>query len=93
MREALASAIYLALKDASCGTPALSMRVPVARDAVRRSRGELLELAAELRQASVASVQGIAATRLLIGDGAGPLYNELEYGALGAAVLRARASL
>jgi hypothetical protein len=33
VREALASGIYLTLKDARSGTPPLPMRVPVARDA------------------------------------------------------------
>ena len=93
VREALASTIYLTLKDSRSGTPPFSMRVPVARDAVRRSRGELLELAAELREASAPSVQGIAKASLLARDGTGPLYYEREPGALRAAVLRARDSL
>lgn len=93
MREAIASAIYQTLKDASVGVPPTSMRVPPARDAVRRNRRELLELAAELRQASGVSARGVAATCLLLGDGTGPLYYETEYGALRAAVFRARSWL
>jgi hypothetical protein len=57
-REALAGAIYLALKDASLGTSPLSVRVPIARDAIRRNRPELLALAAELRQATDVSPRG-----------------------------------
>jgi hypothetical protein len=89
-REALASAIYLVLKDAGRSTSPLSVRVPVARDAVRRSRPELLALAAELRQAADVSVRGVAAARLLVSDGTGPLYCDVGDGALHAAVFRAR---
>jgi hypothetical protein len=93
MRDAVASAIYQTLKDAAVGVPPYSMRVPPARDAVRRNRRELLELAAELHQAADVSARGVAATCLLVGDGAGPLYYEAEYGALRAAVFRARSWL
>jgi hypothetical protein len=90
MREAVASAIYQTLKDATVGVPPYSWRVPPAREAVRRNRRELLALAAELRQAADVSARGVAATRLLLGDGTGPLYYEAAYGALRAAVFRAR---
>jgi hypothetical protein len=93
MREALASAIYQTLKDASVGVPPTSVRVPPARDAVRRNRRELLELAAELRQATDVSPRGVAATCLLLGDGTGPLYYDAEYGVLRAAIFRARSWL
>lgn len=93
MREAVASSIYVTLKDASLGVPPSSVRVPPARDAVRHNRRELLELAAELRQASDVSARGVAATRLLLGDGAGPLYTEAEDGVLRAAISHARAWL
>jgi hypothetical protein len=92
-REALASAIYLVLKDAGRATSPFSARVPVARNAVRRSRPELLALAAELRQAADVSARGVAASRLLVSDGTGPLYCDVGYGALRAAVFRARAWL
>jgi hypothetical protein len=93
MREAVASGIYQTLKDATVGVPPRSMRVPPAREAVRRNRRELLELAAELRQAADVSARGVAATCLLLGDGSGPLYYEAEYGALRAAIFRARSWL
>jgi hypothetical protein len=92
-REALASAIYLMLKDANHPPPMFTPRVPVARDAVQRSRPELLALAAELRQAADVSPRGVATTRLLVADGTGPLYTNAGSRALGAAVLRARAWL
>ena len=92
-REVLASAIYLVLKDAGRATSPLSMRVPVARDAVRRSRPEPLALAAELRQSADVSVRGVAAARLLVSDGTGPLYCDVGYGALRDAIFRARAWL
>lgn len=92
-REAVAAAIYQTLKDATVGIPPYSMRVPPARDAVRRNRRELLDLAAELRQAEDVSARGMAATCLLLGDGTGPLYYEAEHGALRAAVIRATSSL
>ena len=75
------------------GLPRFLRRVPVARQAVRRNRRELLELAAELRQAAHVSARGVAATRLLVQDGTGPLYRGAEDGALRAAILRARCSL
>jgi hypothetical protein len=93
MREGVASAIYQTLKDASVGVPPTSMRVPPARDAVRRNRRELLELAAELRQATDVSARGVAATCVLLGDGTGPLYYEAEFGVLRAAIFRARSWL
>jgi hypothetical protein len=93
VREAVASSIYQTLKDATVGVPPYSMRVPPARDAVRRNRRELLELAAELRQAPDVSHRGVAATCLLLGDGTGPLYYKATYGALRAAVFRARSWL
>jgi hypothetical protein len=93
MREAVASAIYQTLKDASVGVRPTSVRVPPARGAVRRNRRELLELAAELRQASDVSARGVAATCVLLGDGTGPLYYEAEFGVLRAAIFRARSWL
>ena len=92
-REALAAAIYLALKDASLGSSPFSVRVPIARDAVRRNRSGALALAAELRQATDVSARGVAALRLLVGDGAGPLYCDDGSDALDAAVLRVRSWL
>ena len=93
LREAVASSIYQTLKDATAGVPPTSVRVPPARDAVRRNRRELLELAAELRQATDVSARGVAATCLLLGDGTGPLYYDAEYGVLRAAIFRARSWL
>jgi hypothetical protein len=69
------------------------VRVPPAREAVRRNRRALLGLAAELRQAEDVSPRGVAATCLLLSDGTGPLYYEAQYGALRAAVFRARSWL
>jgi len=92
-REAAASAIYQTVKDACVGMPSFAYRVPGSREAVRRNRRELLDLAAELRQPVHVSARGVAATRILIQDGTGPLYNETEYGALRAAIFRARSWL
>jgi hypothetical protein len=93
LREAVASAIYQTLEDATVGVPPTSMRVPPARGAVRRNRRELLGLAAELRQATDVSARGVAAACVLLVDGTGPLYHETEYGALRVAVFRVRSWL
>ena len=49
--------------------------VPIAREAIRRNRAALLGLAAELRQPAEVCPQGVAITRLLVTEGAGPLYD------------------
>ena len=52
--------------------PPFSVRVPIAGDAVRRNRPELLALAAELRQASDVSACEVAAASSLVTGGTGP---------------------
>jgi hypothetical protein len=90
MREMLASAIYGLLEQASRRPGIWTL---VARRAVQRNRAELLALAAALRQAPVVAPRGVAATRLLVTNGGGPLYNEDESGELEVAVGSARAWL
>ena len=54
--------------------PRAPARTPVRRDAVRLARGELLTLADRLLEPGPLSVQGVARARVLLRDGAGPLY-------------------
>jgi hypothetical protein len=49
-------------------------RVPLDRAAVERARGELEAVADLLSAEGPVSVQGVARIRLLLADGAGPLY-------------------
>jgi hypothetical protein len=55
-------------------SPRVPARAPVRRDAVRLARGELLTLADRLLEPGPLGVQGVARARVLLRDGAGPLY-------------------
>jgi hypothetical protein len=91
-RETLASAIYFVLQRASSRTRPSPAHVPIARESIGRNRAALLGLAADLRQPAEVCAQGVAITRLLVTEGAGPLYDH-NAAALEQAVSRARASL
>lgn len=55
-------------------SPRVPIRAPIRRDAVRLARGELLTLADRLLEPGPLGVQGVARARMLLRDGAGPLY-------------------
>ena len=93
-RETLAGAIYFVLQRAGRHSRPLPAHVPIAREAIRRNRAALLGLAADLRQPAEVGAQGVAITRLLVTEGAGPLYDyDASDAALEQTVSRARASL
>jgi hypothetical protein len=56
------------------GPSRMPVRAPVRRDAVRSARGELLTLADRLLEPGPLGAQGVARARVLLRDGAGPLY-------------------
>jgi hypothetical protein len=67
--------------------------MPARMAAVREAAAELEDLARRLVAPRPAAVRGIAQVRLLLTDGAGPLYSETAGEDLAAAVRRARAAL
>jgi hypothetical protein len=74
-------------------SPRVPVRAPVRRDAVRRARGELLTLADRLLEPGPLGVQGVARARVLLRDGAGPLYAAGTDADLGAELRAATAAL
>jgi hypothetical protein len=73
VRSGLAKGLRRAVADARCVSCARSSAVHVARPAVRACAPSLLALAAELGDRGVRP-RGVALTRRLLSDGAGPLY-------------------
>ena len=74
-------------------SPRVPVRAPVRRDAVRLARGELLTLADRLVERGPLGVQGVARARMLLRDGAGPLYAAGAETDLGAELRAATAAL
>jgi len=72
-RRVLARSLGRAMRAALPSGRAWRM-LPVRRDAVWGARAELEGLAARLMAAGPVNVQGVAQVRLLLADGAGPLY-------------------
>jgi hypothetical protein len=60
--------------ETSRPTSRAAVRVPVRREAVRRARPDLEALSRRLRSVELVNVRGVAMARLLLADGAGPLY-------------------
>ncbi|HXW79097.1 MAG TPA: hypothetical protein VEJ84_06335 [Acidimicrobiales bacterium] len=50
------------------------LSVPINRDALRRAKPDLEALSRRLRSVGLMNVRGVAMARLLLADGAGPLY-------------------
>jgi hypothetical protein len=74
-------------------SPRVPVRAPVRRDAVRLARGELLTLADRLVEPGPLGVQGVARARVLLRNGAGPLYAAGTEKDLGAELRAATAAL
>jgi hypothetical protein len=72
-RNALADGLRRTVADARSPRLTLSAAIHVARPAVRACAPDLLSLAAELRDDRV-RVRGVAMTRRMLMDGAGPLF-------------------
>jgi hypothetical protein len=49
--------------------------VPINREAVRRAKPDLEALSRRLQSVRLVNVRGVATTRMLLADGAGPLYH------------------
>jgi hypothetical protein len=73
-RLALARALARLIADAEPSARAMRFSVPICRRKVLRSRHALLELIDRLRSDEPVDARGLAQIRLLLSDGAGPLY-------------------
>jgi len=82
-RGALARAIRRLLDDATGPVQSGHFNVPICRSKVRRSKGTLEKLGDRLLGDGPLDARGLAQLRLLLSDGAGPIYshpgaNDLE---------------
>jgi hypothetical protein len=73
-RRRCAASLEGLLAEADSPPRALNPKVPLARAAIRDSRGGLDTLVERLRAPAYISPQGVAMITVLLGDGAGPLY-------------------
>jgi hypothetical protein len=73
-RSALAAALDAVIADAERGPTRFSVRVQPRRRAVRECTGDLLSLAARLRDGEPVDAQGVAMVAVLVRDGASPLF-------------------
>jgi hypothetical protein len=73
-RKRIAASLEQLLGEADSGPRAFTSRVPIARAAIRDSRGYLDTIVELLRTPAYISAQGVARISLLLSDGAGPLY-------------------
>lgn len=73
-RERLAAALDRVLTEASRPHPRLGTPVPICHEEVEVSRGEIVRLAARLRDPRPVHPRGVALLRGLLTDGTGPLY-------------------
>jgi hypothetical protein len=73
-RAEVASAVERSIGDARRPTPVFSARVPLRRAELLECAGDLAALAQRLRQGGPADVRGVAMARVLMTDGASPLY-------------------
>lgn len=92
-RRALAASIEHAVEEAERPSHAFTSAVPPSRAEVGRARGELLDLANELRSPRPVQAGGIALVRRLLRDGESPLYGASDERALLGAVEEARQRL
>lgn len=70
----IAASLERLLAEVDSGPRAFSARVPIARAAIRDSRGNLDTIVERLKAPAYISAQGVAMISLLLSDGAGPLY-------------------
>jgi hypothetical protein len=92
-RHSLAVGIRRVLGDAERPRRALSAAAPVQRRPILDARARLEQLAADLDAHEPVKLAGIARVRLLLTDGASPLYSPHPQGALDEAVAHAQAAL
>lgn len=92
-RLAMAVAIQRLIADASHPLRPLSFTVPICRRKVHRSRRTLSELAERLRSDQALDARGLAQIRLLLSDGAGPIYVDPAADDLEPALARVMAAL
>lgn len=92
-RRALAHDIDLILREAHASYAWTITRVPLRRAAIIRLADELERLARRLVAPEPVSARGVAAVRLLLTDGGGPLYHRGATRDLGDAVAQARSDL
>lgn len=90
-QESVSAGLIRAVHDAERASQAVGSRLPVQREAVIRSREDLLALADRLRSEEPASWLGVELARELLTDVDSPLYT--AGGDLRAAVRRALAAL
>lgn len=75
-RHMLAEAIRRLVQDATHPLQPMRFSVPICRAKVRHSRRTLEELADRLVSREPLDARGVAQLRLLLSDGAGPLYHQ-----------------
>jgi hypothetical protein len=88
-REELATALDSVVVTAQRPPAALSAAAPLRRRAIRDERAALEQLARRLRDPRPVRARGVALTRDLLTDGAGPLYAGAPAGVIGHAARRA----
>ncbi len=92
-RRRLADSLDDAVAAAEARPRRHAVSPPLARRAIRAARATLFELSRSLREEPVVAARGVALTRRLLTDGAGPLYVATPQGTLDAAALRALEAL
>jgi hypothetical protein len=81
-RRSLAASLDDALLSAANGRRRSPSAAPLAGASIAAARPALVELARMLREQPVVAARGVAMTRRLLVDGAGPLYVDTHDGAL-----------
>ncbi len=92
-RASLAQAIRRLVEDAGHPVRPMSFNIPICRSKVWRSRDTLKQLADRLLTDGPLDARGLAQIRLLLTDGAGPLYARPTADDLEPVVRRAMAAL
>jgi hypothetical protein len=93
LRRRLSSDIERAIEDASAGPRYLTASIPLNRGSVRLCQDSLLGLAQDLRSPGPVYASGVALVRLMLLDGASPLYMPSDERELLEEVHRAHAAL
>ena len=92
-RQLLAQAIRRLVQEATHPLRPMHFSVPVCRSKVRHSRRTLEELADRLSSGEPLDARGVAQLRLLLSDGAGPLYDHPSANDLQPALERVKVAL
>lgn len=93
MRRQLARTLQRLLFDSRYVEHPFRAAVPLCRAGVARCRALIEELAAQLTEPGPVDARGVALLRLLLTDGASPLYSRLDDGALDRCLADALAAL